>query len=139
MTNPATQQAFFVYVEDDAASRKVMELMMHKAIGTTNLTVFENSQDFIARLKSLSNRPDVVMLDIHVKPHDGFEMLQLLRAEPDYEHIKVIALTASVTNEEIELLRTSGFDGAIGKPLGLSTFPNLLDRVLKGEAVWFIT
>jgi CheY-like chemotaxis protein len=65
-------------------------------------------------------------------------MLALIKAETDYAETKVIALTASVMNEEITKLRTSGFDGAISKPISIQTFPNLLEQVLNGETVWHV-
>jgi CheY-like chemotaxis protein len=66
-------------------------------------------------------------------------MLAMLRADPQYRDAKVIALTASVMSEEVEQLRNSRFDGAIGKPLRASTFPDLLARILNGEAVWSVS
>jgi CheY-like chemotaxis protein len=139
MNSDSVKDAFFLYVEDDASNRMVMNLIMSKAMGAQNLVIFENSADFMERVKALPKRPDAFLLDIHVRPHTGFEMLKMLRADPDYRDVKVIALTASVTNEEVEELRGAGFDSAIGKPLSISTFPDLLVRVLKGETIWFIS
>ena len=139
MTTDPVKDAFFLYVEDDASNRMVMNLIMQKAMGAQNLVIFENSADFMERVKALPKRPDAFLLDIHVRPHTGFEMLKMLRADPDYHDVKVIALTASVTNEEVEELRGAGFDSAIGKPLSISTFPDLLTRVLKGETIWFVS
>src|SRR5690242_21427523 len=48
---------------------------------------------------------------------NGFQMLQMVREDSVYCDTKVVALTASVMNEEVERLRKSGFDGAIGKPI----------------------
>ncbi len=132
------KEAFFLYVEDDESNRKVMKLLIHKAMGVANLVIFEDSHNFLQRVKNLPSRPDIVLLDIQVKPYDGFEMLHMLRSDPDYKHLKVIALTASVMNEEIERLRQSGCDGAIGKPLSLSTFPSLITRIFNGETLWHI-
>ena len=139
MSTDPIKDAFFLYVEDDASNRMVMNLIMEKAMGTQNLVIFENSADFMARVKSLPKCPDAFLLDIHVHPYTGFEMLKMLRADPDYRHVKVIGLTASVTNEEVEELRDAGFDGAIGKPLNISTFPDVLVRILKGETIWFVS
>jgi CheY-like chemotaxis protein len=63
-------------------------------------------------------------------------MLQMIREDTVYCDTKVVALTASVMNEEVERLRTSGFDGAIGKPISLSAFPIVIERILKGESIW---
>ncbi len=51
---------------------------------------------------------------------------------------QIIALTASVMNEEVAQLRQSGFNGAIAKPLSFSTFPALMERIANGETVWHI-
>ena len=99
---------------------------------------FEDSRDFAERLAALPQPPDVILLDIHVPPLSGFEMLNILRHSPDHCLKPVIALTASVMNEEIIKLRAGGFDGAIAKPLRYQTFPDLLTRVLRGEQVWHV-
>jgi len=138
METKAFQQTYFLYVEDDASNRKVMQLIMQKAMKVNDLAIFENSSDFMARVRALPRPPQVALLDIHVRPYDGFAMLEMLRADPDYQNTKAIALTASVTNEEVEKLHTSGFDGAISKPLRVSTFPDLLARILNGEKIWHI-
>jgi CheY-like chemotaxis protein len=128
----------FLYVEDEPMSRTVMQLLMVRKMGYNNLTIFEDSTDFISKVENLSSKPDVIFLDIHVQPKNGFEMLQMLRNHPDYRNVRIVALTASVMNEEIELLRTAGFDGGIAKPIDQTSFPNVLDRILKGEEVWNI-
>jgi CheY-like chemotaxis protein len=128
----------YLYVEDDPLSREVMQVLMENAMDVRSLTIFDDSVDFMGRIQSLPRIPDVILLDIHVKPYDGFEMLQQLQADPAYQNSKVIALTASVMNEEVEKLRTSGFDGAIAKPLSIQTFPDMIARVLAGEVIWYI-
>jgi CheY-like chemotaxis protein len=129
---------YFLYVEDDPLSREVMQMIMSNGMGVTRLSIFEDSADFMRRLKALTTHPDIIMLDVHVRPLSGLDMLRMLRGDPDYHTAKIIALTASVMNEEVEELRTSGFDGAIGKPVSVTTFPGLMERVIAGEAVWHI-
>ena len=133
------EETTFLYVEDDARSREVMELIMTMAMGVKNLVMFENSTEFASRLAALSPMPNVILLDIHVKPYDGFEMLRMIREHPTLKNATVIALTASVMNEEVEMMRTRGFDGAIGKPLSMSLFPDLIKRVIEGQSVWHTT
>jgi len=127
---------YLLYVEDDPSSRLVMKLLIEKTLHTKNYAIFENSESFLEKLRALPMQPAIIMLDIHVPPQNGFQLLSLIRADVDYASTKVIALTASVMNEEVEKLRNSGFDGAIGKPINLSAFPSLIKRVLDGESVW---
>lgn len=129
---------FILYVEDDPTSREVMEMTLMYRMGYSSFQVFEDSENFITKVKSLPQKPSVIFLDIHMKPYDGFQMLAMLRNEPDYAKAKVIALTASVMNEEVAALETAGFDGTIAKPIDADAFPELLNRIIRGERVWFI-
>jgi CheY-like chemotaxis protein len=124
-----------LYVEDEPRSRKVMSLIaadMH--VG--ELILFEDSSDFQARVQRLDSRPDLIFLDIHVKPISGFEMLALLRELPLFDDVPVVAMTASVMNEEIQQLETAGFNGCLAKPIDMDTFPDTVARILAGEPVW---
>ena len=134
MENPT-----ILYVEDDLESREIMRVLVEEVMQLTSLTIFENSQDFMKKVGEMPKKPDIFLLDIHMTPHTGFEMLKFLRDSGDYEGIPIIALTASVMNEEVQRLKTSGFDGVLAKPLDMDAFPDALQRILKGEAVWYVT
>lgn len=126
-----------LYVEDEARSRRVMQ-MMAASLNINTLMIFEDSSDFEARVASLEPRPDVIFLDIHVLPVDGFGLLKLLRSMPQYQKTPIVAMTASVMSEEVHRLRTAGFDGCIAKPIDIDTFPDSLRRICAGEQVWRI-
>jgi CheY-like chemotaxis protein len=133
-----TTEVKFLYVEDDALSRRVMSMLVINAMHAKHLVIFEDSHDFLHRLMQLEAVPDVILLDIHIQPHNGFEMLKMVRSVPDYSSTKVVALTASVMNEEIDRLRSSGFNGAIAKPISITTFPQLIEQIMQGSSVWHI-
>lgn len=132
-------QTYYLYVEDDRLSRSVMQMIMEHVMGVSSYTMFEDSENFAERLVALPVRPDIILLDIHVSPLDGFQMLQIIRSRPEYHPCRVIALTASVMNEEVEKLRAAGFDGTLGKPLDALQMPDILRRIEQGESVWHIT
>jgi two-component system cell cycle response regulator DivK len=129
----------YLYVEDDRLSRNVMEVMLRDMMGITSYTIWDNGDDFLRRLEDLSPLPDVILLDIHMEPINGFEILGLIRAEPKCKDCTVYALTASVMNEEVNQLRTAGFDGVIGKPLDADTFPELFQKMESRQPVWKVT
>lgn len=134
-----SENVTILYVEDDPTSRKVMEMILKYQLKYTDFNIFADSQDFSARLNALPTPPKLVFLDIHVQPIDGFAMLEIIRQHADYQNTIVVALTASVMNEEVDKLEQSGFDGAIAKPLNKDAFPELVQRILRGEKVWHIT
>lgn len=127
-----------LYVEDDMLSRQIMQTIIENRVENAQIVIFADSENFARRVQSLDPSPDVFLLDIHVEPYSGFEMIAMLRANPKHAQKPIIALTASVMNEEVHRLRDSGFDGAIAKPVSIQTFPDLLRRIVRGESVWHI-
>jgi len=132
MNNPPV----VLYVEDEPRSRKVMEMITRDM--AMSLVIFEHSADFLTRVLSLQPAPDVIFLDIHMKPFTGFEMIEMLRESHQFDGVPVIAMTASVMNEEVQQLKTAGFDGCLAKPLDFDTFPEMFDRIVNGEKIWRI-
>jgi CheY-like chemotaxis protein len=128
----------YLYVDDDKPSREIMERLIRDVLRVERCFIFEDSADFVERLYSLPIQPDVILLDIHMSPDNGFRLLEILRGLPEYQTAKIVALTASVMNEEVEQLQTAGFDGAISKPLNIRVFPTLLQQIIEGETVWYI-
>lgn len=127
-----------LYVEDDPGSRKVMRMVLRHMLGITHLNIFEHSENFYERVAALTPKPDLILLDIHLEPHDGFAMLKMLRESAAFNTTRVVALTASVMNEEIQQLKSVGFDGVIAKPVNVDTLPALLQRILDGERIWTV-
>ena len=132
------RQPVLVYVEDDEASILVMKMVVERVMGLPAPHILQSRTDFLEQVRGLGVVPDVFLLDIQMKPYDGVELLSMLRSDPQFTGSKVVALTASVTNEEVSLLKSGGFDGAIAKPLNIDVFPDLIARILSGEHVWYI-
>ena len=134
-----SQKPILVYVEDDENSILVMKMVVERVMGLPTLHVLQSRADFIQQVKELGVVPDIFLLDIQMKPYGGIELLAMLRGDSNFKKSKVIALTASVTNEEVSLLKSSGFDGAISKPLNIEIFPDLIARIINGDSVWHIS
>ena len=133
-----SKSPILVYVEDDENSVLVMKMVVERVMKLPVLYVLQSRVDFVQQVKGLGVVPDVFLLDIQMKPYDGVELLSMLRKDAQFKCSKVIALTASVTNEEVSLLKSGGFDGAIAKPLNIAVFPELIARIINGEHIWYI-
>ncbi len=127
-----------LYVEDDMLSRRVMQMLVSKILGYKDLAIFEDSSNFMERVRALPSIPDIIFLDVQIGPHDGYEMLQMLRSEPNYQDSIIIAMTANVMSHDVEQLQTAGFSGLIGKPIIKEIFPDLLKKIMQGEAIWYV-
>ena len=127
-----------LYVEDDMMSRRIMQMLLERNMGIKHVTMFEDSNEFLLKAEAITPQPDIIFLDIHLGPLDGFEMLQLIKSSNVLNHIPVIAMTASVMNNEVKLLEQSGFDGCIAKPINKDIFPELLHKIMNKGSVWRI-
>ena len=132
------QSPTFLYVEDDMNSRMVLDVLMTRIMEYSALTIFEDSQDFETRVSALDPAPNIIFLDIQIAPLDGYEMLKILRALPAYQDAIIIAMTANVMSHDVEQLKGVGFNSLIGKPIVKDIFPQLVERILSGEDVWYI-
>lgn len=133
-----SKQPVVLYVEDDPQSRKLMSMLLKGRMKLPHVTILEDSDNFQAHVEALDPKPDIILLDIHMKPFNGFEMLTMLREYDWVGNTPIVALTASVMSEEVQRLRSIGFDGCLAKPIDLQTFPDTLERILDGETIWRI-
>jgi CheY-like chemotaxis protein len=132
------KQPSFLYVEDEIFSRQVLEMILTRIMGYSKLTLYEDSKDFMERLKELPEKPAIIFLDIMVQPLTGYEMLKLIRSDPELQECKVVAVTANIMPSDVTRLQQMGFDSLIGKPLVHKVFPELVRKILAGEQVWYI-
>ena len=81
------------------------------------------------------NSYDLILMDIHLPGMDGMQTTRRIRQLPDQSKSStpIIALTASVSDAEINLYYQSGMNDVIGKPLLYSTLTETMQRTLQGE------
>jgi two-component system cell cycle response regulator DivK len=74
-------------------------------------------------------KPALVLMDIQLPGMNGIDALKALRADQQTAAIPVVAITASVMQQDRQQIMKAGFDGFIEKPVNLK---NLLETVQQG-------
>lgn len=74
--------------------------------------------------------PDLVLMDIQLPGMDGIEALKALRAEPRTATLPVVAITASVMQQDRQEILRAGFDGFIEKPINLRGLLDTIQRAM---------
>ena len=70
-----------------------------------------------AALRSVEEKkPDLVLLDIMLPKKNGFEVCQTIRANPEWQSIKVVMLTAKGRDTEVAKGTALGADAYMTKP-----------------------
>ncbi len=84
-------------------------------------------------LKTLENKNfDLILLDLQMPVMDGFETAKRIRKLS----IKtpIIAVTASAAPEDYDTCRAIGINGFIIKPLNITEFENIVEKIIKSTA-----
>jgi len=77
--------------------------------------------------------PDLILMDIQLPGMNGIDALKALRAEPATAAIPVVAITASVMQQDRQEIMRAGFIGFIEKPINLRNFLDTVQRAVKAR------
>tara|TARA_E500000318_G_scaffold82440_1_gene77811 strand:+ start:3409 stop:5925 length:2517 start_codon:yes stop_codon:yes gene_type:complete len=117
-------------VEDNLINREIATVLLEGA--GISVTSAEHGKEAVDIM--LSDAPphiDAVLMDLQMPVMDGHEATRLILADPRYQNLKIIALTAHAVAEEIEKCRAAGMCGHITKPFE----PNTLFRHLAESCI----
>ena len=76
------------------------------------------------------SRPALILMDIQLPGMSGIEALKVLRADPITQNIPVVAVTASVMNQDSKDIKAAGFDSYQRKPIEIRGFLDEVHRLL---------
>ena len=105
-------------IEDNPTNLQLMAYLL-TAFGHETLEAHEGSEG-IERARH--EKPDLILLDIHMPRMDGYEVARLLSADPECSQIPIVAVTALAMVGDRERILASGFNGYIAKPLDPEAF-----------------
>ncbi|WP_136347553.1 PAS domain-containing hybrid sensor histidine kinase/response regulator [Pseudothauera nasutitermitis] len=77
-----------------------------------------------------TGKPDLILLDINLPGMDGYEVLQVFKADLQLRHVPVLAVSANAMPKDIERGIAAGFSDYLTKPLDVGRFLASIDRHL---------
>jgi two-component system cell cycle response regulator DivK len=128
----AAQQVILV-VEDNIGNFKLIA----RLLGTLGVQCeWKTSGYQVVEFADQLPRIDLVLMDIRLPYEDGFEAMRKIRQSGKFVGIPIVAVTAVAGPENMKTAMLAGFDGFIGKPLDPDRFPEQIQQILAGKAVW---
>src|SRR6185436_11391278 len=118
--------AKILHIEDDPANR----LLVKKLLTSAGFEVIEAADGLEGVRKAMTERPDLVLVDIAIPGLDGYEVTLRLRSEPQLRGVPIVALTAE-GNRETSL--AVGCDGFLQKPIDARSFASTIQGYLQGK------
>lgn len=121
----STKKTFTILIIED--NRDLAELLstLFKLNGHDASIATDGTEGII---KAKDQIPDVIFCDIGLPGISGFEVARKIREDNDLKNVYLIALTGYAGNFDNELIKKSGFDKLLPKPVDINT----LEEVLAG-------
>jgi len=102
-------------VEDDEKSRRLLtDVLEYHGF---DVGAYASGEEGLADARSCC--PDAALLDIELPGISGFAVLAGLRAESGGAALPVIAVTASVMDQDRKKILSAGFDAYVPKPVNI--------------------
>jgi two-component system cell cycle response regulator DivK len=121
--------SLILIVEDNEKNLKlVRDILQVKGYATVEAGTAEDG----IRIAD-ERKPDLVLMDIQLPGMNGIDALGVLRSKPETARIPVIAVTASVMQQDRKHITEAGFDAYLGKPLDLKEFLATVKRILEAR------
>ena len=121
--------SLILIVEDNEKNLKlVRDVLQVKGYETVDAGTAEVGLK-IARERS----PGLILMDIQLPGMSGIDALKVLRADPVTAGIPVVAITASVMQQDRQEIMRAGFDGFIEKPVNLKNLLDTVQKAVKGK------
>jgi len=93
-----------------------------------HVIVARSGAEAIAQARA--HRPDVILLDLRMPGMTGTDAMRILRSDPSFARVPIIALTAHALDRERFAALAAGFDDLIPKPCLPDQLAIALERIL---------
>jgi len=121
----STPKTILVADDEDNIVRTIADRL--EMTGYNVLTASDGEE---ALEKALSQKPDLILLDIIMPRLDGHGALEKLRQMEATRHIPVIMLTAQSQADDVQRANSAGADGYFVKPFDLVELLRKIEQVL---------
>jgi CheY-like chemotaxis protein len=114
-----------LYIEDNASNLRLVERVVKQRSGVRLLAAVQGASGLeMAR----QQKPDLILLDLHLPDMSGDEVLRHLRQHESTRDIPVAVISADATAGRIQRLLDAGVNHYLTKPLDVGQFLQLLDN-----------
>ncbi len=107
-------------------------LITIKAVLQSKYNILEAADGEEGLKTTLSEKPDLVLLDMSLPKLDGFTVVKKIKEDQKAQHIPVIALTARAMKGDREKILEAGCDDYISKPIDPGKILEKVDKWLGG-------
>lgn len=120
---PEALPARRVLVVDDTSAARYMVSKLLEKLGQTVYTA-DNAMTGLELAQKF--RPDIIISDIGMPHIDGYQFAEMVRSNPDLDHIQLVALTGYGQESDRSLSAKAGFNCHLIKPVSTNMLYQLI-------------
>jgi CheY-like chemotaxis protein/HPt (histidine-containing phosphotransfer) domain-containing protein len=109
--------------EDNIINQKVLLGLL--AESGIELVVANDGQEALDILENDTNFL-MILMDAHMPRVDGFEATRIIRANPKFDHIVVVALSGDTSSDDIQKMKNAGMAEQLEKPLRMESLYKII-------------
>ena len=106
----------------------IMMIQDYLELAGYRIVTAQDGLDAIVQAKLV--HPDLILMDVQMPRLDGLEATRRLRAEPEFQHTPIIALTALAMPNDRERCLAAGMDEYMSKPINLKALVKIIQSCL---------
>jgi PAS domain S-box-containing protein len=106
----------------------IMMIQDYLELAGYRIVTAQDGLDAIVQAKLV--HPDLILMDVQMPRMDGLEAARRLRAESEFEHTPIIALTALAMPNDRERCLAAGMDEYMSKPINLKALVKIIQSCL---------
>ncbi|GAB3731716.1 response regulator [Spirosoma lituiforme] len=103
-------------VDDDEDDQYLFEIAFKTLDPPVSVRRLNDGEELLPALSQSDVKPSLILLDLNMPYLNGFEVLQQLRANPDYSNLPVVVLTTSNHHEDEVKAMNLGASAFLTKP-----------------------
>jgi signal transduction histidine kinase/CheY-like chemotaxis protein len=123
---------WILLVEDNVVNQKVVLAMLRRK--GYQIDIANDGREALNKLESAKRSYDLVLMDVQMPVLDGLETTRILRRDPRWERLPVVAMTAHAMTGDRERCLESGMNGYLAKPIQLAHLISTIENYLPPEA-----
>lgn len=116
--------------EDNIINQKVIAGLL--STSGIDITIANDGQEALNILEKESDFA-IIFMDAHMPVMDGFQATRLIRKNPKYDHIPIIALSGDTAVDDIRNMLNVGMEAHIEKPLKMDALYDILYVYTNGK------
>ena len=118
-------------VEDDPDDYYFFAKILREVNSNTQLTWFQTCERLLEFLKTGSDLPSLIVLDMNMPKMSGQECLEIIKKDPALKHIPVIIFSTAGEAKTFNLAYEAGAHKYLLKPFGVDDFRKIIREMLE--------